>query len=97
MPSLRERVEDIPLLVAYLVQRYASKMGKKINGIDKKTLELFQAYHWPGNVRELQNVVERAVILCEGGTFAVQRIRAHRQGHRPSGTLLAPRRRAVDS
>ena len=71
MPSLRERIEDIPLLVAYLVQRYASKMGKKINGIDKKTVELFQAYHWPGNVRELQNVVERAVILCEGGTFAV--------------------------
>ena len=71
MPSLRERVEDIPLLVAYLAQRYASKMGKKINGIDKKTVELFQAYHWPGNVRELQNVVERAVILCEGGTFAV--------------------------
>ena len=71
MPSLRERVEDIPLLVAYLVQRYASKMGKKINRIDKKTVELFQAYHWSGNVRELQNVVERAVILCEGGTFAV--------------------------
>ncbi len=71
MPSLRERVEDVPLLVAYLVQRYASKMGKKISGIDKRTLELFQAYHWPGNVRELQNVVERAVILCEGATFAV--------------------------
>jgi len=71
MPLLRERVEDIPLLVAYLVQRYGSKMGKKINRIDKKTVELFQAYHWPGNVRELQNVVERAVILCEGGTFAV--------------------------
>jgi formate hydrogenlyase transcriptional activator len=71
MPSLRERVEDIPLLVAYLTQRYASKMGKKIIGIDKKTLELFQTYHWPGNVRELQNVVERAVILCEGGTLAV--------------------------
>jgi formate hydrogenlyase transcriptional activator len=71
MPSLRERVEDIPLLVPYLVQRYASKMGRKINGIDKKTVELFQAYHWPGNVRELQNVVERAIILCEGGTFAV--------------------------
>jgi formate hydrogenlyase transcriptional activator len=71
MPSLRERVEDIPLLVAYLVQRYASKMGKKINRIDKRTVELFQAYHWSGNVRELQNVVERAVILCEGGTFAV--------------------------
>jgi len=71
MPSLRERIEDIPLLVAYLAQRYASKMGKKISGIDRKTLELFQGYHWPGNVRELQNVIERAVILCEGGTFAV--------------------------
>jgi formate hydrogenlyase transcriptional activator len=71
MPSLRERIEDIPLLVAYLAQRYASKMGKKVNGIDKRTLELFQTYGWPGNVRELQNVVERAVILCEGGTFAV--------------------------
>jgi len=71
MPSLRERVEDIPLLVAYLAQRYASKMRKKISGIDKKTLELLQTYHWPGNVRELQNVVERAVILCEAGTLAV--------------------------
>lgn len=71
MPSLRERVKDIPLLVAYLAQRYASKMGKKINAIDKKTLELFQTYDWPGNVRELQNVVERGVILCERGTFAV--------------------------
>jgi formate hydrogenlyase transcriptional activator len=71
MPSLRERVEDIPLLVAYLTQRYAGKMGKKISGIDKRTLELFQTYHWPGNVRELQNVVERAVILCEGATLAV--------------------------
>ncbi len=71
MPSLRERVEDIPLLVAYLAQRYASKMGKKISGIDKRTLELFQTYHWPGNVRELQNVVERAVILCEGATLAI--------------------------
>ena len=71
MPSLRDRVEDIPLLLAYLVQRYAGKMGKKIHTLDKRTLELFQTYHWPGNVRELQNVVERAVILSEGGTFTV--------------------------
>jgi transcriptional regulator with GAF, ATPase, and Fis domain len=71
MPPLRERAEDIPLLVAYLAQRYASKMGKKISAIDQKTLELLQTYHWPGNVRELQNVIERAVILCEEGTFTV--------------------------
>ena len=72
MPALSERIEDIPLLVSYLVQRYAGKMGKKISDIDRRTLELFQTYHWPGNVRELQNVVERAVILCEGATFAVE-------------------------
>jgi formate hydrogenlyase transcriptional activator len=71
MPSLRERVEDIPLLVTYLAQRYASKMGKNITAMDKRTLEILQTYHWPGNVRELQNVVERAVILCDGPTFAV--------------------------
>jgi formate hydrogenlyase transcriptional activator len=71
MPSLRERVEDIPLLVAYLAQRYGGKLRKKITGVDERTLELFQNYYWPGNVRELQNVVERAMILCEGDTLAV--------------------------
>ena len=91
MPSLHERVEDIPLLVAYLAQRYAGKMGKKINAIDKRTLELFQTYHWPGNVRELQNVVERAVILSEGLTLAVDETWLPRTSHRPapSGVALA--------
>jgi PAS domain S-box-containing protein len=71
MPPLRDRKEDIPLLVEYLIERYAEKAAKKIRKIHKKTLELFQAYDWPGNIRELQNVIERAVILCEGETFAV--------------------------
>jgi len=71
MPALRERADDIPLLVEYLVERYAKKVGKKIKLIKKKTLELLQTYSWPGNVRELQNVVERAVILSDDGTFAV--------------------------
>jgi formate hydrogenlyase transcriptional activator len=71
IPPLRERVDDIPLLVEYLVARYANKAGKKIKNIRKKTLKLFQSYEWPGNIRELQNVVERAVILCDGETFAV--------------------------
>ena len=71
MPSLRERVDDIPLLVEYLIDRYAKKAGKKIRNIDKNTLTLFQEYKWPGNIRELQNVVERAVILCDGETFSV--------------------------
>src|SRR5882757_2157970 len=71
LPALRERVSDISLLVEYLIDRYAQKAGKRIRNIDKKTMELFQAYDWPGNIRELQNVVERAVILCEGETFFV--------------------------
>lgn len=71
MPSLRERADDIPLLVEYLIERYTKKAGKKIRNIEKKTLALFQDYQWPGNIRELQNVVERAVVLCDGETFTV--------------------------
>jgi formate hydrogenlyase transcriptional activator len=71
LPALRERTSDISLLVGYLIDRYAKKLGKKIRNIDKKTIELFHAYDWPGNIRELQNVVERAVILSEGETFFV--------------------------
>src|SRR5262249_36549691 len=56
----------------YLIERYASKAGKKIKHIHRKTLDLFRAYDWPGNIRELQNVIERAVILCEGDTFYVE-------------------------
>jgi len=71
IPSLRERKDDIPLLVEYLIDRYAQTAGKKIRNMERRTLELFEAYDWPGNIRELQNVVERAVILSDGETFAV--------------------------
>jgi transcriptional regulator with GAF, ATPase, and Fis domain len=71
VPPLRYRKDDIPLLVEYLTERYASKAGKKIKSIQKRTLELFQSYDWPGNIRELQNVIERAVILCDDEVFWV--------------------------
>ena len=71
IPALRGRRDDIPILLEYFIERYAKKAGKKIRTISKKTLELFQAYDWPGNIRELQNVVERAVVLCDGETFSV--------------------------
>jgi formate hydrogenlyase transcriptional activator len=71
VPPLRDRVEDIPLLVEYFAKRYAKKAGKKITSIKRKTLRLLQAYDWPGNIRELQNVIERAVILCDGDTLTV--------------------------
>jgi len=71
LPVLRDRIDDVPLLVEYLVDRYAKKAGKRIRSISKDTLSLFRSYDWPGNIRELQNVVERAVILCDGETFCV--------------------------
>ena len=71
VPPLRERIEDIPKLVEYFVQRYARRLGKKITKVGKQTLKLFRSYSWPGNIRELQNVVERSVILCEGEVFSV--------------------------
>jgi len=71
MPPLRERVSDIPLLVAYFVDRYARQAGKTIRRVDKQTLDLVKSYRWPGNVRELQNVIERAVIICDSGTLTV--------------------------
>jgi transcriptional regulator with GAF, ATPase, and Fis domain len=69
VPPLRNRKEDIPMLVEYFVKRYAEKARKKISKIDKNTLKLCQSYPWPGNIRELQNIVERSVILCTGDTF----------------------------
>jgi formate hydrogenlyase transcriptional activator len=71
IPPLRERVDDIPVLAGYLVERFARRAGKRIRHIAKQTMVLFQAYDWPGNVRELQNVIERAVVLCEGDTFSI--------------------------
>jgi PAS domain S-box-containing protein len=69
MPPLRQRKEDIPMLVEYFVKRYADKAKKQINKIDNNTLKLCESYHWPGNIRELQNIIERSVILCTGDTF----------------------------
>ena len=71
MPSLRERREDIPLLVRYFLNRYAREAGRRFTAVDKKSLDLLQAYTWPGNIRELQNVIERSVIVSETETFSV--------------------------
>lgn len=71
VPPLRERKEDIRLLVEYFIDRYSSKAGKTIKRIDKKSLGRLQSYPWPGNIRELQNVIERSVILCDTQDFSV--------------------------
>jgi formate hydrogenlyase transcriptional activator len=71
MPPLRERREDIPVLVEYLVDHCSRKVGKNIQGITKESLDLLRSYPWPGNIRELQNVIERSVIMCETENFSV--------------------------
>jgi transcriptional regulator with PAS, ATPase and Fis domain len=70
IPPLRERKEDIPLLVEYFIDRYARKASKKITTVDKKTVRSLESYPWPGNIRELQNVMERSV-MCETENFSV--------------------------
>jgi PAS domain S-box-containing protein len=71
MPPLRERTEDIPLLVKYFVDRYARKAGKSIRHVNKRAMDHLQSYPWPGNIRELQNVIERSVILCDTDEFTI--------------------------
>ncbi|MGA7446630.1 MAG: sigma 54-interacting transcriptional regulator [Terriglobales bacterium] len=71
MPALRERKEDIQVLVKYFIHRYCSKAGKDVKSIDKKSLDRLQSYSWPGNIRELQNVIERSAILCDSENFSV--------------------------
>jgi len=71
VPPLRERKEDIPLLVQYFAERYASKAGKNITNINKKSMEALHSYTWPGNIRELQNVIERSVVICDTDTLFV--------------------------
>ncbi|HKN01612.1 MAG TPA: sigma-54-dependent Fis family transcriptional regulator [Candidatus Binataceae bacterium] len=88
LPSLSERVADIPLLVEYFVDRYAQKAGKKFKDITSKTLALFQRYHWPGNIRELQNVIERAVILCDNETFSIDETWLKLESPPPSGPVV---------
>jgi transcriptional regulator with GAF, ATPase, and Fis domain len=92
VPPLRERKDDIRMLIEYFVQRYADRAGKKIRSIDKKTLDRLQAYDWPGNIRELQNIIERSVILSAGEVFSVDELWLPRETSRPAPRIevLAP-------
>jgi DNA-binding NtrC family response regulator len=104
MPALRERREDVPLLVEYFIHRYAQRAGKNIREIAKTTLDLLQAYHWPGNIRELQNVVERAVIVSDSDVlsvdprwFATQSVEPTAPLPPPAHTLATHERNAIEA
>jgi transcriptional regulator with GAF, ATPase, and Fis domain len=97
IPPLRERREDIPMLVHYFIDRYAREAGKEIGSVSRETLDLFQSYPWPGNIRELRNVIERSVILCDTENFSldeswlcnIESIRASGKAYLSGPSLLA--------
>jgi transcriptional regulator with GAF, ATPase, and Fis domain len=92
VPSLRDRIADIPLLVEYLIERYAKKAGKKIKAISRNNMQLLQSYNWPGNVRELQNVIERAIVLSNDDILFVDetwlRGQSRRRPEEPAGRKI---------
>src|SRR5258707_15869979 len=89
VPPLRQRREDIPMLVEYFIDRYAREAGKNIARVSKETLDLFQSYPWPGNIRELRNVIERSIIVCETENFSVDEgwLSRHTQHSPPTSQL----------
>jgi formate hydrogenlyase transcriptional activator len=89
-PPLRERKDDILMLVEYFVQRYAARVGKNMRSIDKKALDLLQSYDWPGNIRELQNIIERSVILSSGDVFSVDESWLSKETFPPASRPASP-------
>jgi transcriptional regulator with GAF, ATPase, and Fis domain len=90
VPPLRERKDDILMLVRHFVQHYASRAGKNIRWIDKTTLDVLESHDWPGNIRELQNVVERSVILSSGDAFSVDELWLSNKTVRPPSRGAPP-------
>ena len=70
-PPLRDRIEDVPLLVKHFIDKYSTKIGRKIDVIPKKVMKAFQSYHWPGNVRELENIIERALVISQSSKLEI--------------------------
>ena len=97
VPPLRDRPEDILLLAKYFIERYAAKGAKRIRQVEKRTAKLIEAYDWPGNIRELQNVIERAMILCDSDTFSVEEawLRPEPERDAPLQSYLSNRQRDV--
>src|SRR6187402_561451 len=90
MPPLRDRKDDIVALAEFFVKRFASELKKKVDGIDSEALKVLMRHNWPGNIRELENVVERAVLLAEGGLVGVEDLQIGEHGSPSSSAERAP-------
>jgi formate hydrogenlyase transcriptional activator len=104
VPALRERRSDVSLLVEYFTHRYAQRLGKRIRSVTKETSRLLQSYDWPGNIRELQNVIERAVIVCDSDTLSIDArwlsgrpLRTPPMASLSTGTLAAHEKDAIEA
>lgn len=96
VPPLRQRSEDIPIMVQTFVERYARKLGKQITSIPKQTMKVLQEYPWPGNIRELESIIERAVILCSGPVFQLaENLITSSPNSLPIGTLKDMERQLI--
>ena len=89
VPPLRERKDDVLMLVEYFAQRYATRAGKTFRSIEKKTLDLLQSYEWPGNIRELQNIIERSVILSSGEILSIDEMWLSNETTQPASRIEA--------
>ena len=89
VPPLRERKDDVLMLVEYFAQRYATRAGKTFRSIEKKTLDLLQSYEWPGNIRELQNIIERSVILSSGEVLSIDEMWLSNETMQPASRVEA--------
>jgi transcriptional regulator with PAS, ATPase and Fis domain len=87
LPPLRERSEDIPLLVEHFIRRFRTAKRRHIDGIEDDALALLVHYPFPGNIRELENVIERAFVICQRNLIDVRSLPDHVQQHRPGGEL----------
>src|SRR5262249_2806115 len=87
MPPLRQRIEDIPLLVAHFVARFTTDVGKSLRTISPESLAILERYHWPGNIRELENVVERAIVLGNGDLLSPESLPPHVRAPRDEQAL----------
>jgi formate hydrogenlyase transcriptional activator len=98
VPPLRERLEDLPVLVQYFLNRHAQRMKKKIESVPSEALEALARYHWPGNVRELEHLIERAVILSTGAVLEIPPIEpapGHKSQGSPAGSLESVEREHI--
>jgi transcriptional regulator with GAF, ATPase, and Fis domain len=95
VPPLRDRREDIPLLAWHFIKEFNQSIGKRINSLSKRAMEILTTYSWPGNVRELRNVIERAVIVSKGAVLEVGRITSEADDDSRSMTLAAAEHRHI--